>query len=276
MLVSVGVFAGLACWARAEPPLPGVEDGAGLFKPETIAKAREQIREIRDTLHQDLSIETVPSLPPADQQRVHGMSSREQARYFDQWARERAAAAGVDGVYILICNDPRLRHVHVIVWPESRDATFPARDRERLRREMARDLGREPDRTLLHAVSEVRAAIQARQPVDAPSTSSAWAVGGVIVAFLIFWVILGLWRAKLSARDKAVPDASVSDGAAFKPGLLGGMFGAVAGHWIYDRLFRGGQPEAASPPEAPKQVPTAGDENVFDDPTRNDNENAPV
>jgi hypothetical protein len=161
-------------------------------------------------------------------------------------------------------------HVQVIVWPESRDATFPARDRLRLYRELVRDLRREPDRALLHAVSEVRAAIQARQPVEVPSTSSAWAVGGVIVAFLLCWVILGIWRAKLAARDGAVSGAAAG-GVTFKPGLLGGMFGAVAGHWIYDRLFHGGPREAAPPPEEPKPAAAAGDENVLDDPAVNDN-----
>jgi hypothetical protein len=171
-------------------------------------------------------------------------------------------------VYILICNDPRVRHVQVIVWPDSRDATFPARDREKLRREMARNLGREPDLTLLRAVAEVRAALQSRQPVDAPSTSSAWAVGSVILAIVILWVFLGLWRAKLAARDKAVPAGGVSGSTAFLPGLLGGMFGVVSGYWIYDRLFHGG-------PRAKQELPPVlGEENAPKDPALNDN--APV
>jgi uncharacterized protein len=268
LLLAIALFAGLVGAVRAAPPLPGVEDGAGLFKPDTLTRAREQIQEIRDTLHRDVSIETVPAVPPADQKRVHGMGSRELAHYFDKWAKERAAAAGVDGVYILICTDPR--HVQVIVWPDSRDATFPARDREKVRKELASQLGKEADMALLHAVAEARATIQARQPVESPATSPAWTVVSVILAIVILWLILGLWRAKLAARDNAMPVGGVSGNAAFLPGLLGGMFGAVAGYWVYDRLFHGGPRVKTESPPAP------GETNVASNPTLNGNESAPV
>ncbi len=268
LLVVLSVFASLAGTARAAPPLPGVEDEAGLFKPETLEKAREQIQEIRDTFHLDLSIESIPAVPAADHRRVHGMSSRELAHYFDKWAKERAAAAGVDGVYILICNDPK--HVQVSVWPESRDATVPARDRERLRREMAHNLRKEPDQTLLHAIAEVRTTIQRHQPVEAPSTSSTGVVLGVILAIVISWVILGIWRAKLAVHDAADRAAEKVGRGPFMPGLLGGMFGAVAGHWIYDRLFYGGSRHRMEPSPAP------GEANVTDNPVLKDDESAPV
>jgi hypothetical protein len=272
-LLAAGVFVCWTCLARAEPPLPGVEDKAGLFKSETLAKAREQIQQIRETFHQDLLIETIPSLPPDNEKRVHAMTSRELVRFFDRMAKERAAAAGVNGVYILISDDPpKLRHVQVSVWPESREQTFPARDREALRKEMAHSLGKDPDKALLHAVAQVREVLKEHQPADPASTSVLWAVGGVILALLAAWVVLGVLRAKLAARDRAAPVAGVAEGNRFMPGLLGGMFGSVAGLWIYDRLFRGGPREPALPPseiapEEPGPAPEAA---------LNDNENAPV
>lgn len=275
LLLAAGVLVGLPYLAHAEPPLPGVEDGARLFKPEAIAKAREQIRQIRETFHQDLSIETIATLPPDDQKRVHAMTGRELVRFFDKMAKERAAAAGVDGVYILICDDPpKLRHVQVSVWPESREQTFPARDREALRKEMAHNLAKDPDKTLLHAVAQVREVLKEHQPADPASNSVLWTVGGVILAFLVAWVVLGVLRARLVARDRdraalvaGIPEES---GRHFMPGLLGGMFGSVAGLWIYDRLFRGGPREPPLPPRdlSPEQpAPEAA---------LNDNENAPV
>jgi hypothetical protein len=272
LFLAAGVLVGLTCFARAEPPLPGVEDGAGLFKSETLAKAREEIRQIHETFHQDLSIESIPFLPPEDQKRVHAMGSRDAARFFDKLAKDRAAAAGVDGVYILICDDPKARHVQVVVWPESREQTFPSRERERLRAEMARHLGKEPDQTLLHAVARVREVLKENQPADPAASSILWVVGGVILALLVAWVFLGVLRAKLAARDQAAPVAVTPSGGRFMPGLLGGMFGSIAGLWIYDRLFQGGSREPALPPadlapEEPGPAPEAA---------LNDNENAPV
>jgi len=196
------------------------------------------------------------------------MTSGQLARYFDKWAKERAGAAGVDGVYVLICTDPR--HVQVIVWPESRDKTFPARDREDLRKYLAKQLNKEPDQTLLSAVAQVRAAIQARQPVEPVSYSTFWIVGGVILAFLTVWLILGLMRSKLASRDQTEDVAGSS--ASYVPGLLGGMFGSLAGYWIYDRLFHGGP----SKPTASEDVAYDGSKQTPADPALNDNENAPV
>jgi uncharacterized protein len=278
VFLSVGILGGLTPCVGAEPPLPGVQDEAELFKLETVEKAQGQIREIRETLHLDLFVETVKSVPEKDRKRVRNMYSYQVTRYFAAWAKERAATAGVDGVYILICTEPR--NVQVVVWPESRDKCFPRKDREQLRAQLATQLRNNPDRALLDAVDQVGAALRANHPTEPPADSSSpwngWLIGGIIVGMLIAWIALGMFRA-----TKAEPAAEQGGGqpAGFMPGLLGGMFGAVAGYWVYDRLFRGGPREPAPPledvrPDEEKQVPTPAVD--ADDPARSDNENATV
>ena len=64
-----------------------------------------------------------------------------------------------------------------------------------------------------------------------------WIAGGGVV----LWLLIGLVRMSGGSRP------------GFMPGLLGGMFGVVAGYWVYDTLFHPRRPSAHAEPAHPVQ-----------------------
>jgi hypothetical protein len=76
-------------------------------------------------------------------------------------------------------------------------------------------------------------------------------VVAIILSVLGVWLVLGLVRMRMNAASDKPADAQHQG---LMPGLLGGLFGAMAGHWIYDTIFqRGGSkaPEITSPTDSP-------------------------
>jgi uncharacterized membrane protein YgcG len=108
---------GVALWMfvadRAAAVAPVIKDDAKYFSPEAIKKANEQIREIARKQGLDLLIETFESVPADQLEKVKGMSVKERADFFHQWARQRTEAEVVNGVYILICRNPPYLFVDV-------------------------------------------------------------------------------------------------------------------------------------------------------------------
>jgi hypothetical protein len=256
---------GIGLPARAESPAGAISDGAGLFNAETTARAEKEIADIRRTYHRDLVVETVKSVPDADLKRVRGMNRREAAAYFAGWATERAQMAKVDGIYMLVCQEPK-RYVQVSVFPEGSETVLTATERDRTEQLFLNTWGRSgPNNALLAALERIKEALKGRFPPEgAQADSSAfswWTFGYILLAFLALWLVLGLIRARL-ATPPADGIQGVSQGrVTVMSGLLGGMFGSVAGHWIYDTLFHhhhDERREAAPPPERPDR-PAVGE-----------------
>jgi hypothetical protein len=240
--------AGSAC--AEEPP---VKDEAGLFSPAAIQKATEGIEEIRRTEHKDLVIETYPGVPGDRARAFAGMTRRQREDFFLGWADERARARGVGGVFVLICKSPPT--TQVILGPDTDDRVFPERDRARLARELTLHGWRKNyDPELLNAVALVRSALHHNLHGGGPQDAGRtwlWA-GGVIGGLLLVWVIMGLLRTAVRVRSRDVPAEAAAPvgGHPFVSGMLGGMFGARAGHWISDSLFGPGRAAAKAPPAA--------------------------
>jgi hypothetical protein len=92
---------------------------------------------------------------PGDQAaRVKGMAAEERARFFRNWATDRADAAVVHGVYILICKEPA--HLEIVITRRAQ----PTFDREafaKLRDLLVRNFREKRyDEGLLGAVDFVR------------------------------------------------------------------------------------------------------------------------
>jgi hypothetical protein len=77
-------------------------------------------------------------------------------------------------------------------------------------------------------------------------TASLWAIGGL----LVFWLIVLLVRGAVAlGRHQVAPGPGTASGSgAFVGGILGGTFGAQAGHWIWESLTR---PRTAAPRHTP-------------------------
>src|ERR1700693_4811053 len=89
----------VAMSAQARAVAPEVKDGGGFFTPETITKANAQLAEIEKKYKKDFLIETFATVPADKAEAVKGMDKDARKRFFQAWAKERAKAVGVNGIY---------------------------------------------------------------------------------------------------------------------------------------------------------------------------------
>jgi hypothetical protein len=86
---------------------PEVRDDGKFFNPAALKKADEVIREIYRHHDRDVLVETFASLPGADREKLKAMDAAKRGAFFLQWAKDRAKDRVVNGVYVLICREPR-------------------------------------------------------------------------------------------------------------------------------------------------------------------------
>jgi uncharacterized membrane protein YgcG len=157
----------LAVTTPAIAVVPEVQDGAGFFKPETIAKVNDQLAEIGKKHNFDLLIETYPTVPADKVAAVKAMDKEARNRFFQEWANSRAKRRRVIGVYVLITKDPA--HLEVEVGHETQKSAFTLKDRDRLRDILIEAFRKkEFDRGLLEGVDFVAKALdenKAHEPV---------------------------------------------------------------------------------------------------------------
>jgi uncharacterized membrane protein YgcG len=92
---------------------PEIKDDAKFFSADTIKKANKEIRDIARKYGKDFLVETVNTVPADQAERVKGMSTQDREKFFENWAADRADATVVNGVYLLVCKDPR--HLQVVI-----------------------------------------------------------------------------------------------------------------------------------------------------------------
>jgi uncharacterized membrane protein YgcG len=249
----------LAGWLTAAPAVLGqgkndpprkVNDEAGLFSKKAITEANDEVAAIKRTYHKDVLIETREKGPPKDK--------------FHDWAEEQAKEHRVNGIYIVITKDPK--HFEVLVGNETiRKGFFTVDDRTKVKQTLHDNLGKQPDEALLKSVEAIRKAFERNAPnaqaeaapahpavhpehgVAHPSVLGGLfsGIGGIIcvglVVLLVVWVVIALIRAMSGGVGGAGYGAPGygGGGGGFFPSLLGGMFGAAAGMWMYDHFFGG-------------------------------------
>jgi hypothetical protein len=233
-----------------------VHDECELFSWEADQFAEQRAQNVWERFGYNVRIDVVNEPPEKDRQRLRKMSQREAAKYFSGWAAERAKAAHVDGVYVLI-NPGRPRHIQVIAWPEERRKEFTEFDCEGLRRTFVEVENRSgPDEALYEMLRKLEETLAIKNAPPGPWRALLW----WIVGLLGLAVVLGLLRMWLNARRPAEGAVKAAP-RGLMPGLLGGLFGTAAGLWIYDSLFRRhsaqAQPEPVAPPAAPGQESSA-------------------
>jgi hypothetical protein len=124
------VMIALSLTARALAVAPEVRDAGKFFSADAIKKANKEIREIAKNYDRDLLIETFATIPGDQAERVKGMPREERAKFFRNWAADRADVAVVHGVYILVCKEPAF--VEIVITPRGRQG-FDKASFEKLR-----------------------------------------------------------------------------------------------------------------------------------------------
>jgi uncharacterized membrane protein YgcG len=120
LVVLLGSAAG---WAAAPAAVaPEIQDGGKFFSPAAVKKANERLAAIYRKYDRDILIETFASVPEGDADKLKAADKAERAEYFLSWAKDRVAQRAVNGVYVLICKEPRYLRVGVV---EKQPHLFP-------------------------------------------------------------------------------------------------------------------------------------------------------
>ncbi|MBX9679683.1 MAG: TPM domain-containing protein [Gemmataceae bacterium] len=269
--------------AQPKAPARRVQDDLSWFSKEARDKANADIARIKRDFRKDLAIETMKA--PERPKELNLKDPKAVSRFFDEWAISRFKNERVDGVMILLVDEPRI--VRVLVGPETEKSLFPSRNRDTLKEKIIfhlkgeeRNAGKkegDKDAALTAATSYVVevmqehrktsvAAPQAKQEIQGQPVGHeaqegrqvdwmrwVWIGLGVLI---VFWLIRALLRA-FSGGGAGGPAygggpgyggpaygggpgyGGYGGGGGFFSNMLGGLFGAAAGMWMYNNVFGG-------------------------------------
>jgi S1-C subfamily serine protease len=96
-----------------------IKDEGKFFSAEAVDKANEAIKELWKKYERDVVVETFPSVPASDQEKVKAMSREERSRYFRSWSQSRIRVEGINGLHFLVCREPS--HLNIEVSANARD-----------------------------------------------------------------------------------------------------------------------------------------------------------
>jgi hypothetical protein len=276
-LAATLVLASLTGAIRPAVGVPrGVIDEGKFFSAKAIEDANKEIGKITREYGKDLLIDTVPGVP-AEQEVKYKELGKQQ--FFNTWAEQRASGAGVRGIYILLSRQPGHLQIEVDKATRQKAFTADDRIRL-VQKMLPLLKDKKNDEALRAAVDTVASTIQRNggrqavaggvvgKPRDGEGSHSTagllkghakgwngsilrWLLigGGVLLAV---WVVSRLFQARRgSAAGSGEAGNMPNPGGAFNAGgggggggfltsVLGGVFGAAAGNWLYDSVFRHG------------------------------------
>lgn len=245
-----------------------VSDGGGFFSAGAIAKANEAIRALEKKSGHDVRIETFATVPDGKAQAVSKMDAKEREMFFSNWLHDRAEATKSRGVVILICKDPS----HLRLWagkPLERAGFGAAQAKPITAALLTGFKAKEYDKALNDTVTQLTTALEGLHAVRGAAAAPAHPAnpiphkttpqpahherpaaqqtgyGGLIFVMAIVIggiVVISLLSRLFGGRQSgAGPGGGYGGGGGggFMQGLAGGIFGAVAGNWLYNQ-FSGG------------------------------------
>jgi uncharacterized membrane protein YgcG len=244
------------CWlALTGRSSAEVRDEAHLFSAEVVRQTEAEIQALERGYRTRLIVEAFPGIP-ADgwwnklkNQLLRARGPEARGRFYADWAKRNARAAGPDSIYVLICKEPIPIRVEVAAGRgvRTRGALTEA-DQRQFRQQLQPIFERGAyDEGLLAAVASAHRILQAgHEKVAAPPEPFPWA--GMLALVLI---LLGLWlclqlvqvfQSKAPAADH-LPCRSAGSHAA-------GLFAIANGSWA-QLGFRAGRLEGPGAAAAP-------------------------
>ena len=222
-------------------------DGGGFFSDSAKAEANRQLLELGMRFKKEVVIETFKGIPARVTQGVNLEDRAAVNRMFEMWTLELARQQRVNGIYVLLSKEPA--HLQVIIGNETQRTLFTGKDRAVLVEVMLAKLrNKQSDEALLqgvgviasamksHLIDRSQSAAQNREAVKNEESSPWGWVLAAVVGFLVAWLLVGIIRSMFSGGGNAGGMAAPGSGGGFMTSLLGGMFGAAAGMWLYDQF----------------------------------------
>ena len=254
---------------------PQVHDNGKFFDAETIRKADAAIKRIEQKYKIDVVVETYKEIPD-DLLKKFGYNDKDRDTFFKRWVDDLADRAGVNGIVVILSKDQfkadRVR-VEVGFGKETQKKKFTIANRDDLARILKDGIGaglkekntKKFDDALLDGIQYIENTLgshraEAVNPTNVPPRTTAvhdgnnggsnilgWICIGLCV-LLGIWLVVGLIRAFSGGGYVGGGGPGYAGGyggggfggGGFFSGLLGGMFGAIAGNWLYNNMFGGG------------------------------------
>ena len=234
----------------------GVRDNGDFFSDSAKKEATRKISEIESQFKKELVVETFAAVPEEIKRGVDLTDKTALKRMFDQWTLREAKQQNVNGIYILISREPA--HLQIVIGNDTRNKAFTEKDRDSLATLMLSRLrAKQNDEALSECVkfisttmsghaspsSRVNSATSstASSSVRASRTEQATPWGWIITAVIgiaAVWLIVGVLRSFMGGRGATAGSGMMpgGGGGGMFNSLLGGMFGAAAGMWLYDQF----------------------------------------
>jgi len=257
-LLAAGIVALPASASKAEARKPGLfmaTDDGKLFSSAGLDKAKAAMNDAQFDHGLTFTIDTFDAIPAG---KKAGFSDATKDRFFKEWARDMATSGKLKGIYVLVCRHPG--YVEVLADKETHDRGFSREDEVKLRDTLLsafRDATKESDAAkqvalrdagLLSAVQFVITDLQGSHvsghtaPQQPGRASTGMGIGGWLciglVALLGIWLVIGLFRAFTGGGGSG--GMGGGGGGGFMTSLFGGLFGAMAGMWLYNSFFGSG------------------------------------
>lgn len=235
---------------------PKIVDQAKLFSDAAVKKAEETIARIQTNHKKSVVIETFAKPPQEKDKEARGENAKARQAFFAKWAQDRAKASKVNGIYVLICKDPA--HLRIVVDGQTIKKSFTAKDRDQVSETiLAQFKSADFDQGLLLGMEKIEAKFTSTKGAvagllaagatssssgttanDTPSLGDSSSLWNLLIIAGVVLVGFVLMRALFSAMSGG------AGGGGFFSSLLGGIFGAAAGMWMYDQFF--GNQDSAS------------------------------
>lgn len=266
-LVTTSIIALTAISASATE----IIDQGNFFSEAALKSANQTISELERKYKHQIHIETYLTVPGDKADAVAKMSKAEKDAFYVSWIKDRAKATNANGLFLIICKNPS--HVHPAVGERLVKQGFKSDARDRVVNALLDGFrSKQYDEGLQRALTQVRTEFSKLGPVSAASrtgtspvtplphanrqpaafpkaerepapvgrnTDGGW--GGIVMIGLL--VVGGLFLFSLVSRmfsrgmggpgTAGAPGMGMGGGG-FGTGLLGGLFGAMAGNWLYD------------------------------------------
>ena len=235
----------------------GVRDNGDFFSDSAKKEATRKISEIEMQYKKDLVIETFTVIPEDIKRGVDLTDKPALNKMFEQWTVKEARQQKVNGIYILLTREPA--HLQIVVGNDTQSKAFTLKDRDNLTSLMLSKLrAKQNDEALSECVKFVSttmashslpstrvnsvASPSAASPTRALQTEQATPWGWIITAVFgiaAVWLIVGVLRSFMGGRGATAGPGmmpGMGGGGGMFSSLLGGMFGAAAGMWLYDQF----------------------------------------